>query len=83
MLYLSEAFKSVQTANFIPPTFKTAVFGLLIGTVSCFFGYTINEGSAGVRRAATSSVVISSLLIILSDVILVKLIFFFFPEHAI
>ena len=83
MLYLSEAFKSVQTVNFIPPTLKTSVFGLLIGTVSCYFGYTINEGSAGVRRAATSSVVLSSLLIILSDVILVKLIFFFFPEQAI
>ncbi len=83
MLYLSEAFKSVQTVNFIAPTLKTSVFGLLIGTVSCYFGYTINEGSAGVRRAATSSVVLSSLLIILSDVILVKLIFFFFPEQAI
>ena len=81
--YLSEAFKSVETANFVPPTFKTAVFGLIIGTVSCFSGYSTNEGSAGVRRAATTSVVLSSLLIILSDVILVKLIFFFFPEHAI
>ena len=83
MLYLSEAFKSVEMANFIPPTLKTTVFGLLIGIVACFFGYTINEGSAGVRRAATTSVVVSSLLIILSDVILVQLIFFFFPEHAI
>ncbi|AXC12016.1 ABC transporter permease protein [Acidisarcina polymorpha] len=82
-LYLSEAFKSVEMANFVPPTLKTTVFGLLIGIVSCFFGYTINEGSAGVRRAATTSVVVSSLLIILSDVILVKLIFFLFPEHAI
>ena len=83
MLYLSQAFKTVQMPNFIPPTFKTSVFGLIIGIVSCFFGYTINEGSAGVRRASTTSVVYSSLLIILSDVILVKLIFFFFPEQAI
>ena len=83
MLYVSQAFKAVQMPNFIPPTLKTAVFGLIIGTVSCFFGYTINEGSAGVRRASTTSVVLSSLLIILSDVILVKLIFFFFPEQAI
>ncbi|AXC12202.1 ABC transporter permease protein [Acidisarcina polymorpha] len=82
LLYTSEAFKSVQMPNFIPPTLKTAVFGLIIGTVSCFFGYTINEGSSGVRRASTSSVVLSSLLIILSDVILVKLILFLFPEQA-
>ena len=81
MLYLSEAFKTVQMPNFIPPTLKTAVFGMIIGVVSCFFGYTINESSAGVRRASTTSVVYSSLLIILSDVILVKLIFFFFRSR--
>lgn len=82
-LYLSQAFRTVQIPNFIPPSLKTAVFGLIIGVVSCFFGYTINEGSDGVRRASTTSVVLSSLLIILSDVILVKLIFFLFPEQAI
>ena len=82
LLYLGQAFKSVQMPNFIPPTLKTAVFGMIIGIVSCFFGFTINEGSAGVRRASTTSVVLSSLLIILSDVLLVKLIFFFFPEQA-
>ncbi len=83
LLYVTQAFKSVQMANFFPPTLKTAVFGLIIGTVSCYFGYTINEGSAGVRRASTTSVVLSSLLIILSDVILVKLIFFLFPDQAV
>jgi phospholipid/cholesterol/gamma-HCH transport system permease protein len=82
-LYVGQAFRVVQMANFIPPTLKTSVFGLIIGTVSCFFGYTINEGSDGVRRASTASVVLSSLFIILSDVILVKLIYFIFPEQAI
>ena len=81
-LYVSQAFRAVQLPNFLPPTMKTMVFGLIIGVVSCFFGYTTNEGSAGVRRASTTSVVLSSLLIILSDVILVKLIFFLFPEQA-
>ncbi len=82
-LYMSRAFEGVAIANFLPPTFKTAVFGFLIGTVSCFFGYTTNQGSDGVRRASTNSVVVSSLLIILADVILVKCIFFFFPDQAI
>jgi phospholipid/cholesterol/gamma-HCH transport system permease protein len=81
-LYCNRAFSNISWANFIPPTFKTSVFGFIIGTVSCFFGYTINEGSVGVRRAATNSVVLSSLLIILSDVILVKVIYFFFPGRA-
>lgn len=82
-LYLSRAFDDVALANFIPPTLKTAVFGFVIGTVSCFFGYTTNEGSDGVRRASTNSVVVSSLCIILVDVILVKCIFFLFPNQAI
>jgi phospholipid/cholesterol/gamma-HCH transport system permease protein len=82
-LYLRRAFDGVALAEFIPPTLKTAVFGYLIATISCFYGYTTNEGSEGVRKAATKSVVTSSLLIILADVILVKCIFFLFPDSAI
>lgn len=81
-LYLSRAFMDLEWSNFIAPTAKTAVFGFIIGTVSSYFGYTTNEGSQGVGRAATNSVVVSSLLIIFVDVILVKCIFFLFPENA-
>jgi phospholipid/cholesterol/gamma-HCH transport system permease protein len=82
-LYINRAFESVQWSNFIAPTLKTTVFGFIIGTISCYFGYTINEGSDGVRRASMNSVVLSSLMIIVIDVLLVKGIFFFFPESAI
>jgi len=82
-LYLSRAFTGVAFSNFIPPTLKTAIFGFLIGTVACFFGYTTNEGAEGVRKAATNSVVVSSLLIIGVDVVLVRVIFILFPENAI
>lgn len=78
-LYIHRAFASLSWADFLAPTLKTCVFGFILGSVSSFFGYTINEGSAGVRKAATNSVVLSSLLIILSDVVLVKMIYFFFP----
>jgi phospholipid/cholesterol/gamma-HCH transport system permease protein len=82
-LYINRAFDSVQWSNFLAPTLKTSVFGFIIGTVSCYFGYTINEGSDGVRKASTNSVVLSSLLIIVLDVLLVKIIFFLFPETAV
>lgn len=82
-LYMDGAFGAVVWSNFIPPTMKTAIFGFIIGVVSCYYGYTINEGARGVRKAATKSVVFSSLLIILADIILVKLIFFFYPDSAI
>lgn len=81
-LYLLRAFSAFQWSNFIPPTIKTAVFGLIIGTVSSYFGYTTNRGAQGVGQAATNSVVVSSILIILADVILIKAIFFLFPESA-
>jgi phospholipid/cholesterol/gamma-HCH transport system permease protein len=80
---MERAFEGVAIADFVPPTLKTAVFGYLIGTISCYYGYTTNEGSDGVRKAATNSVVVSSLVIILADVILVKCIFFLFPDQAI
>ena len=81
-LYILQAFSNFQWATFWPPTLKTCVFGFTIGTVSSFFGYTINEGAQGVGKAATRSVVVSSLMIILLDVVLIKLIFFLFPESA-
>jgi phospholipid/cholesterol/gamma-HCH transport system permease protein len=81
-LYINRAFADLEWSNFLAPTLKTAVFGFIIGTVSSYFGYTTNEGAAGVGRAATNSVVVSSLLIILADVVLVKCIFFAFPENA-
>jgi phospholipid/cholesterol/gamma-HCH transport system permease protein len=82
-LFLYRSFSKIQWAGVIPPTLKTAVFGFLIGVVSCYYGYTTDEGSSGVGRASTNSVVVSSLLIILADVLLVKLIFFLFPDTAI
>src|SRR6266849_5837914 len=81
-LYITRSFSSFEWSNFYAPTLKTAVFGFTIGTISSFLGYTTNEGSQGVGRAATRSVVVSSLLIILLDVLLIKFIFFIFPESA-
>ncbi len=81
-LFLTRGFSAFEWSNFVPPTFKTAVFGLIIGTVSSYFGYTTNRGAQGVGQAATNSVVVSSLLILVTDVILIKAIFFMFPENA-
>jgi phospholipid/cholesterol/gamma-HCH transport system permease protein len=77
--FINSAFKGCSLNDFLPPTFKTAVFGLIIGLISCFQGMRTQGGAAGVGRAATSSVVLSSLFVILADVVLVKLIIIFFP----
>jgi phospholipid/cholesterol/gamma-HCH transport system permease protein len=78
-LFIENGFKHATFNDFLPPTFKTAVFGLILGVVACFQGMRAQGGTEGVERAATSSVVRSSLFIILADVLLVRLIQVFFP----
>lgn len=82
LLYVHRAFKSMVWSDYIPTTLKTLVFGLIIGTISCYLGYTASHGATGVGRASTRSVVLSSLVLILINIILVKLTFFWFPQQS-
>ncbi len=77
--FIQAGFKGSTFNAFLPPTLKTAVYGLIIGGISCFTGMRTRGGAAGVGRAATDSVVLGSLFLILADVILVKFILVFFP----
>ena len=81
-LYFNRAFSLIEFDDFVPATFKTAVFGLIIGTIASYLGFTTTQGTEGVGRTSTRSVVLSSIAIIVTNVVLVKLIFFFFPERA-
>jgi phospholipid/cholesterol/gamma-HCH transport system permease protein len=78
-LFMKNGFKDAAFSDFLPPTLKTAVFGLIIGVVACFQGMRTKGGTEGVGRSATSSVVLSSLFIILADVLLVRLILVLYP----
>jgi len=77
--FINAGFSGATLNAFLPPTFKTAVYGLIIGTISCFLGMSTRGGAEGVGRAATNSVVLSSLFVILADVVLVKFILVAFP----
>jgi phospholipid/cholesterol/gamma-HCH transport system permease protein len=81
-LYFSRAFSLIEFSDLVPATVKTCVFGLIIGTIACYLGFTTSHGTEGVGRTATRSVVLSSLLIIFSNVVLVRLIFFLFPANV-
>jgi phospholipid/cholesterol/gamma-HCH transport system permease protein len=81
-LYFHRAFSIVEFSDFVPATFKTAVFGVVIGTVSSYLGFNTTQGTEGVGRSSTSSVVLSSICIILVNVVLVKLIFLVFPVRT-
>jgi phospholipid/cholesterol/gamma-HCH transport system permease protein len=76
--FFQRGFKNVDFGDFLPPTLKTAVYGLVIGAIACFEGMRTKGGTEGVGRAATRSVVLASLFVILADVLLVRLILAFF-----
>jgi phospholipid/cholesterol/gamma-HCH transport system permease protein len=78
-LFITNGFKYAAFSDFLPPTLKAAVFGLIIGVVACFQGMRTKGGTEGVGRSATSSVVLSSLFIILADVLLTRLILVLYP----
>jgi phospholipid/cholesterol/gamma-HCH transport system permease protein len=77
--FIHRGFAGTSFSDFLAPTFRTAIFGLIIGMIGCFQGMRTQGGTAGVGISATSSVVLSSLFVILADVVLVKLILVFFP----
>jgi phospholipid/cholesterol/gamma-HCH transport system permease protein len=77
--FVSQGFNSMGFKDYLPPTFKTCVYGAIIGTVACFQGMRAKGGAVGVGSSATTSVVLSSLFVILADVILVKVIQLIFP----
>jgi phospholipid/cholesterol/gamma-HCH transport system permease protein len=73
MLFISQAFAAVQFADLMPAFVKSFFFGLVIGLVGCYKGYTAGRGTESVGVAANSSVVIASLLVIIVDMIAVQI----------
>src|SRR5713101_6601809 len=78
-LFINNGLRGMTFPDFLPPTFKTAVFGAIIGVIGCFQGMRTRGGTEGVGRSATSSVVLSSLFVILADVLLVRVILVLYP----
>lgn len=78
--FLFRAFSSLEWTDYVQPTLKTAVFGLIIGSISSYLGYTATRGATGVGTASTRSVVYSSLVLILTNILLVKFSAFWFAQ---
>ena len=73
VLFLSQAFSSVEFIDFFPALVKSFFFGSVIGIVGCYKGYNAGRGTESVGVAANSAVVLSSLLVIVVDVIAVQI----------
>lgn len=61
--------------DFVGGIVKALLFGLLIGTSGCYFGFGVSGGARGVGRATTQAVVLSAALILSVD-FLIAFVFF-------
>jgi phospholipid/cholesterol/gamma-HCH transport system permease protein len=77
--YYTLTIKYLTLRDVLPGIGKTAVFGLIVGTVSCFHGYNTEHGTFGVGQATKTAVVAAVLLILISDVLLTKLTLLLWP----
>jgi|UniRef100_A0A7V3PTA7 phospholipid/cholesterol/gamma-HCH transport system permease protein len=65
----------VEVRDFIGGMVKAVVFGLLIGTSGCYYGFYVEGGAQDVGKATTRAVVLSAILILVSDFVMAALIF--------
>lgn len=76
--YVSMTVRFVGVSDIVPGLMKTVVFGLIIGIVACYQGFTTRGGTEGVGVSTTTAVVTSSLGILLSDVLLTRILLLIF-----
>ncbi|KAL4435442.1 hypothetical protein ABPG77_006204 [Micractinium sp. CCAP 211/92] len=64
---LDSAMRAISAWDVVTSMIKCWVFGTIIATVSCSWGYTTTGGAKGVGESTTSAVVISLVLIFVFD----------------
>ncbi len=72
-LYFHKSIQTLYFSDFFPAVIKTIFFGMAIGFVGCYKGYTSNKGTESVGLAANSAVVAASVWIIILDAIAVQI----------
>jgi len=79
-IFLADAFRTIRYVDIIVDTFKTCIFGLIVGLVSCSYGYEVKGGAREVGQAAMQSVVLSTLLVVMADVVIVRMSIWMFGD---
>jgi phospholipid/cholesterol/gamma-HCH transport system permease protein len=72
--FFQEAFVRITFLDLVVLVLKSAVYGFTIGMTGCYAGYTAQQGTVGVGRAANSAVVVSMFLIFIEEMVIVTLI---------
>ncbi len=72
-VYMNEILSYLRIVHFVHGLIKSAFFGFIIATVSCYKGLATSGGAEGVGKSTTRAVVISMVLILVSDFFLTSL----------
>lgn len=78
-MYMNITFNALFYKDLFTGLFKAWIFGMVIALVSCYEGFNVEGGAAGVGKATTRSVVITFILIIAADCFFTALFYFIFP----
>ena len=70
--YFSQVGESITFLDIFPAIIKTFFFGFFIGMIGCYKGFTADNGTASVGKAANSAVVTASLTIFIIDMLAVQ-----------
>lgn len=73
-LYYQYALEQLHLREAVLATGKTAIFGLLVGLVSCWYGMESESSTEAVGRASTRAVVAATLAVLISNVFMVRII---------
>ncbi len=66
-VYITSVRFGISTPDIIGGVVKPIVFGLIIGSISCYKGLNTSGGTVGVGRSTTNAVVLSSIVVIIFD----------------
>jgi phospholipid/cholesterol/gamma-HCH transport system permease protein len=72
--YIDNMMSGMIIKDFVSGIAKSVVFGLLVGSVACHFGYRTEGGADAVGRSTTQSVVTSIVVIIIADAVMTGII---------
>lgn len=78
-LYLKITTEALFYKDLFTGLAKTVFFGIIIAFVSCYEGFNVEGGAAGVGKATRQGVVASFILIVLADCFFTALFYFIFP----
>ncbi len=76
--YITSAMSIAEMKDLFVGILKAGVFGVVIGTVSCFEGFSVKMGAVGVGRATQRSVIVSFLLILMFGYMITRMFYFDF-----